>query len=115
MRYQARKKWNGCCYRLHAKTPYLFVVLKEFELPGGGQAMNVRNTFSGDNSETLDARSGVHATQRRSTSIGSQRESGLRPVDAIPDQERREVVAQRFLSMNEAHDRIRTKLLASSR
>lgn len=81
----------------------------------GGQTMKVHNAFSGDKGATLNASSRVHTPQRRSTSIGSQRKSWLPPANEGQGHDRREVVAQRFLRMDEAHDRIRTKLLAASR
>lgn len=76
--------------------------------------MNVRNALSRHNSAALNDRSRVH-TPRRRTSISSQSRSWLPAADAVQEPDRREVVAQRFMSMNEAHDRIRTKLLAAGR
>jgi len=75
--------------------------------------MNVRNALSRHNSAALNDRSRVHIP-RRSTSR-SQRRSWLPAADAVQETDRREVVAQRFMSMNEAHDRIRMKLLTAGR
>lgn len=75
--------------------------------------MNVRNALARDNSPIRNARSRDYTTRRRTTAPGSQKRSWLPAADAVQDNDRREVVAQRFLSMNEAHDRIRTELLAS--
>ena len=74
--------------------------------------MNVRNAFSRDNS-ALNTHARVRRTRRRNVPRTSPKKSWVTSVDVTPDHELREVVAQRFMSMNEAHDRIRTKLLAS--
>jgi len=76
--------------------------------------MNVRNALSRHNSAALNDRSRVRIP-RRGTSNRSQSKSWFPPADAVQEPDRREVVAQRFMSMNEAHDRIRTKLLAAGR
>lgn len=79
--------------------------------------MNVRKAYSRQNSGTFNARSRSRSTRPRSTrrnaSNASPRETWLRSGGATPDYELREVVAQRFMSMNQAHDRIRSELLAS--
>jgi hypothetical protein len=77
--------------------------------------MNVSNTLSRHHSAPLNDGPRLNATSRRGPSIRSQSKSRLQPTDAIQEQDRREVVAQRFMSMNEAHDRIRTRLLAAGR
>lgn len=75
--------------------------------------MNVRNAFSRQNSGTFDARSRSRSTRRRHAANASRRKAGLQSGGATPDYDLREVVAQRFMSMNEAHDRIRNELLTS--
>ncbi len=78
--------------------------------------MNVRNVFSRHDSVTLNGRSRSRSTRPRSThrnaSNASPRKTWLKSGGAAPDYDLQEVVAQRFMSMNEAHDRIRMKLLA---
>lgn len=75
--------------------------------------MNVRNAFSGDNRAIPNARSRSRTNRRRNASDASRTRTWFTNANTIPDSELREVVAQRFSSMNEAHDRIRTELLAS--
>jgi hypothetical protein len=79
--------------------------------------MNVRHAFSRQNSGTFNTRSRSRSARPRSTrrnaSNASQRKTLLKSGGATPDYDLREVVAQRFMSMNQAHDRIRTELLAS--
>jgi hypothetical protein len=75
--------------------------------------MNVRNALARDNSSALHAPSRVRRTRRRNVPVTSQRKTWFASAGASPDLELREVVAQRFMSMNQAHDRIRTELLAS--
>ena len=75
--------------------------------------MNVRNAFSRDNSFVLNARSRVRRTHRRNVRGTLPGKTWFTSTDVTPDHELREVVAQRFMNMNEAHDRIRTELLAS--
>ena len=75
--------------------------------------MNVHNAFSRDNSFVLNARSRARRTRRRSVTGTSPKKTSFTRAEVTPDHELREVVAQRFMSMNEAHDRIRTELLAS--
>jgi hypothetical protein len=78
--------------------------------------MNVRNAFSRHSSVSVNARSRSRSTRPRSThrhaANASQRKPWLKSGGATPDYDLREVVAQRFMNMNEAHDRIRMKLLA---
>ncbi len=75
--------------------------------------MNVRNVFSNSNGVTLSPRSSIRTRRQRNTSSAAPTRTWFPSANATPDSELREVVAQRFMSMNEAHDRIRTKLLAS--
>jgi hypothetical protein len=75
--------------------------------------MNARNAFSRDNSSALNTRFRVRRTRRRNVPRSSATKTWFTSADVTPDHERREVVTQRFMSMNEAHDRIRTELLAS--
>jgi hypothetical protein len=79
--------------------------------------MHVRNAFSRQNSGTLNARSRSRSTRPRSTrrnaSNASQRKTWPKSGGATPDYDLQEVVAQRFMIMNQTHDRIRTELLAS--
>jgi len=80
--------------------------------------MNVHNAFSRDNSFVLNARSRVRRTRRRNGRVVRGTLPGktwFTSTDVTPDHELREVVAQRFMNMNEAHDRIRMKLLAAGR
>jgi hypothetical protein len=81
--------------------------------------MNVRNAFSRPSSVTLHARARSRSARPRSTrrnaSDAWQRKPWFKSGGATPDYDLREVVAQRFMSMSEAHDRIRTELLANSR
>jgi hypothetical protein len=103
---------NGTAVALDfRKDQILFVVRDQFE-HWGDQSMNVRKAFSPDNGTTLNLRSRIGRSQRR-TSTTSRRKTWFRHADATPDVELRSVVAQRFMSMNAAHDRIRTELLAS--
>jgi hypothetical protein len=76
--------------------------------------MNVRNAFSRQNGGTLNTRQRSRSTRRRNRSNTSPRKAWLKSEGATPDDDLREVVAQRFMSMNQAHDRIRMKLLAGS-
>ena len=76
--------------------------------------MNLRNAFSHDRSSILNVRSRARTPRKRKASA-SQRQTWFKSGGASPDYDLREVVAQRFMSMNEAHDRIRTKLLATGR
>ena len=78
--------------------------------------MNVRNAFSRQNVGTLNTRSRPRSTRRRNRSNASPgktwlKKTWLKSGGATPDYDLREVVAQRFMSMNQAHDRIRMKLL----
>ena len=75
--------------------------------------MNARNAFSSDNSSALNTRFRVRQTPRRNVRRTSAKKAWFTSADLTPDHEVREVVAERFMSMNEAHDRIRTELLAS--
>jgi hypothetical protein len=75
--------------------------------------MNGRNALARDNGSTLNAHSRARLSQRRKTRSAAPRKNWFPRADGTPDPELREVVAQRFMSMNEAHDRIRTELLAS--
>jgi hypothetical protein len=74
--------------------------------------MNGRNALALGNGSTLNARSRARLIQRRKTRAAL-RKTWFTRADATPDYELRDVVAQRFMRMNEAHDRIRTQLLAS--
>jgi hypothetical protein len=76
--------------------------------------MNVRNAFSHARSSTLNVRSRARIPRKRKASA-SQRKTWFTTGGATPDYNLREVVAERFMNMSEAHDRIRTKLLATSR
>jgi hypothetical protein len=73
------------------------------------------NAFAREKSGTLNARLRARTPRKRRGSAASPRKTWFKSGGASPDYDLREVVAQRFMSMNEAHDRIRTKLLASSR
>ena len=75
--------------------------------------MNVRNALARDNSSTLNGHSRARLSQRRKTRSAALRKTWFTRAEATSDPELRDVVAQRFMSMNEAHDRIRTELLAS--
>jgi hypothetical protein len=77
--------------------------------------MNVRNAFSRDRSGALNARSRSRKTRERKGSSASRKKTWFTTGGATPDYNLREVVAQRFMSMSEAHDHIRTKLLATGR
>jgi hypothetical protein len=81
--------------------------------------MNVRHALSRQNSVPLNARSRSRSTRprsaRRDASNASRRKAWLQSGGGTPDYDLREVVAQRFMSMSEAHDRIRTKLLRTGR
>jgi hypothetical protein len=74
--------------------------------------MNVRNAVSRYHSGTLKSRSRSRLTRRRSASNASAEKAWFKSSGATSDYDLREVVAQRFMSMNQAHDRIRMKLLA---
>lgn len=74
--------------------------------------MNVRNAFSRQNVGTLNTRQRSRSTRRRNRSKASPRKTWLKSGGGTLDYDLREVVAQRFMSMNQAHDRIRMKLLA---
>jgi hypothetical protein len=76
--------------------------------------MNVRNAFSRARSGALNPRSRARTPRKRNASA-SQRKTWFTTGGATPDYKLREVVAERFMSMSEAHDRIRTKLLATGR
>jgi hypothetical protein len=75
--------------------------------------MNVRNALARDNSSTLSAYPRARLSQRRKSRSAALSKTWFLSTDATPDPELRDVVAQRFKSMNESHDRIRTELLAS--
>ncbi len=70
---------------------------------------NIRNAFSG---KTLNLRSRARTTRRPTTSRASRRETSLTSANAQPAYDLREL-AQRFMNMNQAHDRIRMQLLSS--
>jgi hypothetical protein len=72
--------------------------------------MNVRNALSRRSSVSLNARSRSRSTRRRNASNTTA--ARFKSGGATPDYDLREVVAQRFMNMNQAHDRIRMKLLA---
>ena len=74
--------------------------------------MNVRSAFSRQNVSTLNIRQRSRSTRRRNRSNASPRKTWLKSGGRTLDYDLREVVAQRFMSMNQAHDRIRMKLLA---
>jgi hypothetical protein len=74
--------------------------------------MNVRNASSRRSIVSLNARSRSRSTRRRNASSASQKKTWFESGGATPDDDRREIVAQRFMSMNQAHDRIRMRLLA---
>jgi hypothetical protein len=74
--------------------------------------MNVRSAFSRQNVHTLNTRSRPRSTRRRNRSNALPGKTGLKSGGSTPDYDLREVVAARFMSMNQAHDRIRMKLLA---
>ena len=73
--------------------------------------MNVRNAFSRRSSVSLNARSRSRSTRRRKSNPAPEK-IWFKSGGATPDYDLREIVAQRFMSMNQAHDRIRMKLLA---
>jgi hypothetical protein len=73
--------------------------------------MNVRNALSRRSSVSLNGRARARSTRRRNTSNASQRKTWFKSGGATPDYDLQEIVAQRFMSMNQAHDRIRMKLL----
>ena len=75
--------------------------------------MNARNASFRDNSSALNTHFRVRRTRRRNVPRSSAKKAWFTSADLTPDHEVREVVAERFISMNEAHDRIRTELLAS--
>jgi len=77
--------------------------------------MNARNAFARARSGALNARSRARTPRKRKSSAASQRKTWSTTGGATPDYNLREVVAERFMSMSEAHDRIRTKLLATGR
>ena len=68
--------------------------------------MNVRYAFSRGNSSALNARSRVRRTRRRNVRGTLPGKTWFASTDVTPDHELREVVAQRFMNMNEAHDRV---------
>jgi hypothetical protein len=80
----------------------------------GGQAMNVHNAFDRDKNSGLNGRSRARTSRKRKGSA-SQRRTWFTTGGAAPDYNLRETVAERFMNMSEAHDRIRTKLLATGR
>jgi len=77
--------------------------------------MNVRSAFSRQNVHAVNTRSRPRKRRERKSSTTSQRKTWFTTGDATPDYHLREVVAERFMSMSDAHDRIRTKLLAIDR
>lgn len=77
--------------------------------------MNVRHAFSRANSSALNTRSRIRLTRRHNVRGRSPKKTWVPRADVTPDHELREVVAQRFMSMSEAHDLIRMKLLAAGR
>lgn len=77
--------------------------------------MNVRNAFSRQNGSMLNTRSRSRSTRRRNRANASPKQTWFKSGGATPDYDLRDVVAARFMSMNQAHDRIRMKLLAAGR
>ena len=76
--------------------------------------MNVRNAVSRYQGGTLKSRSRSRLTRRRKPNPPPEK-TWFKSGGATPDYDLREVVAQRFMSMNKAHERIRMKLLAADR
>jgi hypothetical protein len=76
--------------------------------------MNVHNAFDRDKNSGLNGRSRARTSRKRKGSA-SQRRTWFTTGGAAPDYNLRETVAERFMNMSEAHDRIRTKLLATGR
>ena len=77
--------------------------------------MNVHKALSRDNSAPLTTRWRSHKRRERKGSAASQERTWFTSEAAAPDYDLREAVAERFMSMSAAHDRIRTKLLATGR
>jgi hypothetical protein len=75
--------------------------------------MNGRNAFSLHHSTAFNGQSRARTTRRRKAANAWSGKTWFPGIAAVPDPELREVVAQRFMSMNKAHDRIRAQLLAS--
>ena len=73
--------------------------------------MHVRNAVSSYLVGSLKTRSRSRSTRRRKAANPPPEKTWFKSGGATPDYDLREVVAQRFMSMNQAHDRIRTKLL----
>ena len=76
--------------------------------------MNVGNVLSRHNSIALNPRSRSKRRARKG-STAPQKKTWFSNENAAPDYNLREVVAERFMLMSAAHDRIRTKLLATGR
>ena len=77
--------------------------------------MNVRNALSRHTRAALNTRSRARKPRERQDSTASQRKRWFTTDGVTTDYSLRKVVAERFMSMSEAHDRIRTKLLATGR
>jgi hypothetical protein len=122
-RLKPQKKWtkagttseaaNGTGVALSPGNKAILFVKRDSSKNREVTAMNVRNAFSRRSSVTLNTRARSRSTRRRKASSASPGKSWFKSGGATPDYDLREVVAQRFMSMNEAHDRIRNELLAS--
>ena len=77
--------------------------------------MSIRNALARRSSVTLKTRSRSRKPRERKNSTASKRKTWFTTGDATPDYHLRELVQERFMSMSDAHDRIRTKLLATGR
>ena len=75
--------------------------------------MNVRNAFSRTHGAALRTRARSRSTLRQNAAKPPPEKTWFKNEGATTDYDLREVVAQRFMSMNQAHDRIRTRLLAT--
>lgn len=74
--------------------------------------MNYHNAVSRYQGGTVKTRSRSRSTRRRNAANADPGKTWFKSGGATPDDDLREVVAQRFMNMNQDHDRIRMKLLA---
>jgi len=76
--------------------------------------MNVRNAFAREKAAASTCgRALVHLASEKNLPR-RQKKTWLPTGGATPDYNLREVVAERFMRMSETHDRIRTRLLATT-
>ena len=77
--------------------------------------MTLRKALSRNNSAHFNTRWRSHKRRHRKGSTPTLKKTWFPNEGAACDYDLREVVAERFMSMSAAHDRIRAKLLATNR